>query len=341
MRLSLEHRIKALEGERETTLRSHGTEVKNLRAEISQAQMEKDRLIHALNESEKANSALVYSTSVDQDGNDSPLELELAKLRLEKAQLLAEVQENGSKVEQRIRQAISGDNQNTTSEKELLESAEKSLKSLQQRYNETSAQLELASASNADLLNRLKETNVSTLKNDLYRFEAEVSKLQKANEGLQAQLSKAENEAISTNAALEEKCRLADAKIRELERQERKEAALAAEVARMRDETLALKNASNNDIRAASESKEGAMGAAEMHDFVLELKDAVKEERKMYHDLLAEHEDLLALLAQQDLEKTSLQAALTDTAGQGAVEMAILEAEKRAVEQFGKYIKLK
>merc|ERR1712038_479748 len=119
---------------------------------------------------------------------------------------------------------------------------------------------------NVELLNRLKETNVSTLKNDLYRFEAEVGKLKKTNEELKAQLSRAESEAVSTNAALEEKCRLADAKIRELERQERKEAALVAEVARMRDETLALKNASNNDITTASESKEGAMGADEMHD---------------------------------------------------------------------------
>ena len=61
----------------------------------------------------------------------------------------------------------------------------------------------------------------------------------------------------------------------------------------------------------------------------------------MYQDLLAEHEDLLALLAQQDIEKTSLQTALTNLAGQEAVEKAILEAETESVEQFGKYIKLK
>lgn len=341
MRSSLESRVKSLELEREAIMQSHGTETKNLKAEISQSQMERERLIHALNESEKANSALVYSTSVDQGGNDSPIELELAKLRLEKAQLLAAVQVNSSKVEQRIRNVFSGgEEKNESSEKELIEAAEKSLKGLQQKYDETSAQLVIANTSNTDLLNRLKEANVGALKNDLYRLETDVSKLQKMNEELQAQLTHAENEAKTTNITLEEKCRLADAKIRELERQERKEASLAAEIARMRDETL-VKKSSNSDDGGASESKDAAVGADDMHDFVLELKEAVKEERKMYHDLLAEHEDLLALLAQQDLEKTSLQAALLNTGGHDAVDKAILEAEEQANEQFGRYIKLK
>jgi len=346
-RTSLEQCVKSLEADRQNIVISHSSDLKNLKAEIAHIQMERDRLIHALNESEKANSALVYSTTVDRSqGSGSSAELELAKLRLEKAQLLAAVQANGSKTEQRIRNVVSGDDRtgdkHKSIEAESLEASEKSLNILQQKFDDTSAELERSNASNADLVARLKESNVSELKNALYRLENDVSKMQKSNEELKEQLARAEEEATETNLALKEKCKLADAKIREMERQERKEAAVAAEVARIRDETLRQKpslNDSNGHV--ISESKEPSMAADEVHDFVIELKDAVKEERKMYHDLLAEHEDLLALLAQQDLERTSLQSALTKMAGPEAVNKAISEAEERANEQFGKYIKLR
>ena len=338
MRMKLETRVKSLEEERENIMVSLGSEIKSLKAEISQDQMERDKLVHALNESEKANSALVYSTSVEQGDNDSSLELELSKLRLEKAQLLAALQENGSKFEQRIHSVFSEGIEKKTSEKELIEAAERSLSGLQKKYDETVAQLELANASNADLLNRMKETNMSELKNDLYRLETEVKKLQSTNKELESKLVKSENESKSINSKLEEKCRLSEAKIIDLERQERKDAALAAEVARLREET---KESSDYNARSNSESKESSIGVDEMHDIVLELKQTVREERQLYQDLLSEHEDLLALLAQQDLEKSSLQYALVKSAGEEAVENAFIQAEKQSVQQFGKYIKLK
>lgn len=341
LRETLENRVKSLKDDREVMILAYGNDIKNLKTEISRSQMERDRLLHALNESEKANSALVHSTAVDQGGNDSSMELELAKLRLEKAQLLAVVQENRSKVEQRIRSLFGGeDDPDVAADKELILAAEKSLRTLQRKYDDISAQLKLANESNADLLRKVKDTNVSALKNELYHYETEVGKLETMNEELKSQLKQATSQAQSTNSKLEEKCRLFEAKIIDLERQERKEAALAAELAKLRGETSALVNHSNNGNGADSESKE-AIGAEDLHDFVLELKEVVKEERQMYQDLLAEHEDLLALLAQQDIEKTSLQSALTILAGEEAVEKAILEAEAESVEQFGKYIKLK
>ncbi len=336
MKSMLEDRVKSLEEERENIMLSLGAEIKNLKAEISQNQLERDQLIHSLNESEKANSALVYSTSVEKGENGSSLELELSKLRLEKAQLLAAVQENGSKFEKRVRSAFSNENEKKSSEKVLIESAERSLSSLQKKYDETAAQLKLANSSNTDLLNRMKETNASNLKNEVYRLEGEVQKLVKQNTTLESQLVTIANEAKSNNAKLEEKCRLAQAKVIELELQERKEAALAAECSRLRDEAIDYSN-----TRSSSESKESSLGVGEMHDVVLELKQTVREERKVYQDLLSEHEDLLALLAQQDLEKTSLQLALVQSAGKEAVESAFIEAERQSVQQFGKYIKLK
>ena len=338
MRITLEHRVKSSDDERATLNLAYGCEIKNLKAEISQGQIERDRLVHALNESEKANTALVYSTSAGHGDDVSSIEVELAKLRLEKAQLLAAVQESRSRAEQRIRSVVNGENEeNQGSERKLIVAAEKSLKKLRLKYDETSSQLKLANDSNSELLSRMKDANISGLKNDLYRHENEVMKLGKANEELKSQVKQAKNEAKTSKSKLEEKCRLAEAKILELETQERKEAALAAELARVRNETSALGILSYGGSK--SESKE--MKADDLHDFVLELKEVVKEEREMYQDLLIEHEDLLALLAQQDLEKTSLQAALVTCAGQEAVEKAIIDAEAEAVEQFGKYIKLK
>lgn len=74
---------------------------------------------------------------------------------------------------------------------------------------------------------------------------------------------------------------------------------------------------------------------------IRELQSEMSQERQMYQDLLAEHEDLLALLAQQDCEKKCLQQALADADGNDAVEKAILEAEEKVVHQFGKYVQIK
>lgn len=336
---TLESRVKSLEEDREALILTYGNELKNIKVEVSQVQMERDRLKHALYESEKANSAFVYSTSVACGDNESPLELEIAKLRLEKAQLLAAVQENGTKVEQRIRRACNGE-PDSSSEKELIEAAEKSLRSLQQKYDETLAELKHANESNYDLMSRIKETNVSALTNDLNRVETEVGRLRQVNVELTMQLKQTKLEAESTNLKLEEKYRLAEAKIIDLERQERKEASLAVELAKVKNEAQSLFSPSNTQKGTTDGNKEG-VGADDLHDFVLELKEVVTEERKMYKELLHEHEDLLALLAQQDLEKTSLQASLISYVGQEAVEKAIMEAEHQAVEQYGKYIRLR
>jgi chromosome segregation ATPase len=85
---------------------------------------------------------------------------------------------------------------------------------------------------------------------------------------------------------------------------------------------------------------EVAMSAAEAYDYIQAQRTAIQEERKLYQELLAEHDDLLALLAQQDLEKASLSAVLGEAAGQEAIDQAILQAEDNAVRQFGKYVRL-
>lgn len=75
-----------------------------------------------------------------------------------------------------------------------------------------------------------------------------------------------------------------------------------------------------------------------MYDLIADLKATMKEERDMYREHLAQHDDLLALLAQQDLERASLQEALTNASGSDAVDEAIQAAKSRASDRFGEYV---
>ena len=67
--------------------------------------MKRERLAYTLYKSEKANSALVYSTIAD-DENDVPLDATLEWFRLERAQLLATSSTEASNSEKKIREVI-------------------------------------------------------------------------------------------------------------------------------------------------------------------------------------------------------------------------------------------
>jgi len=142
-RSSLEDRIKSIDYDRAVLIRSHANERETLKAEVVRGQMERERLKHTLCESEKANSTLVYSTTVQKDADGSSDEIELAKLRLEKAQLLASASENGAKFERRIREAVAANASSIEAEiileKELRESAELALFEMQRENVELSS----------------------------------------------------------------------------------------------------------------------------------------------------------------------------------------------------------
>ena len=55
---------------------------------------------------------------------------------------------------------------------------------------------------------------------------------------------------------------------------------------------------------------------------------------------MEEHENLLALLAQQDIEKASLCAALQKVGGKEAVDIATNEAQEEAFQKYGEYIQV-
>jgi hypothetical protein len=78
----------------------------------------------------------------------------------------------------------------------------------------------------------------------------------------------------------------------------------------------------------------------ELYDVIEKQKQEVREERSMYYELLAEHDDLLALLAQQEIVRVCLCFALTDADGPEAVDAVMCKAEAQSIEQYGKYVKL-
>ena len=52
-------------------IRSHADELEHIEAKLAQMNMEKERPIYSLSESKKANSALVYSTSMKRSNDVS------------------------------------------------------------------------------------------------------------------------------------------------------------------------------------------------------------------------------------------------------------------------------
>ena len=79
------------------------------------------------------------------------------------------------------------------------------------------------------------------------------------------------------------------------------------------------------------------MTADEMYDQVYKLKETVQKERVMYHNLLEDHEELLAALAQQDLEIDSLRSGLEKFGGEEAVEEALRLVESKIENNLEEY----
>ena len=79
---------------------------------------------------------------------------------------------------------------------------------------------------------------------------------------------------------------------------------------------------------------------AQLYDIIQKQKQSIDDERGVYQELLAEHDDLLALLAQHDVVREMLNDALARVGGQGAVDAAMREAEEKALVQYGKFVEL-
>ena len=342
-RASLEYRISSLENEQSVLRRYHSAEMENLRNELSQVNMERDRIFQALKESEKNKEVLLQASTRDLSvGGDTDLHAELARLRIERAQLLSAAAEEASRNERRLREtraaAKSSADADIILERELRVSAEKSLESAKAEIGELRAEAGKGGLTDGAPSNE----QLDAMQNDLARFKIETETLADECEALRGQLEEASRDYSFKIERLTEECRQAKARASHLERNGRYEAEGRAEVARLlqASHTNSIERSVVVSENPADDDREGDVAVVKLYDLLKKQTQATEEERLVYRELLAEHDDLLALLAQQDLLKESLKDSLTRKGGRTAVDAAIQEAEEKAKSKYGKYVRL-
>lgn len=336
---SFEYRVSALEEDRDIVRRFHADELETLRHELSHCSMEKDRILHSLKESEKTNAALVYSASREIEGDDSlQPENELSKLRASNAQLLTSAAEEAARTERRIREAIVASaslvEAEVLVEREIRVAAETALENVKSQLNEAQGS-QLEQPARSDTLtaspDRL-QTQLSQARDQSRRLESENLSLRNELDNLKAEVER-------EMADLTDRCQRAQCWALKLER----EAKICSQVESEAQTFHHLRGKATADtwlMVSETTSKPDGVSSIEAFDFIAEQKAAIQEERQLYLELLSEHDDLLALLAQQDLEKASLHEALMNLGGHNVVKAAIQKAELNAVERFGTYVRL-
>lgn len=313
----MEYRIETLMNERDSIDQSYEEELTGVKAQLAHANQEKDRLAHKLEQSEKANIALVHSTShVGPRGVEG--ESETAKLQLERAQLLAKITDMGIDVERRVREAVAAHASSAEAEliieKQSRQSVETSLADALTELEETKTRLteEVTKITN-NRGSRASEEEVAKLKETMADLQMLNKDLRDEIRSLQAKMDKSEEENKSHVSSLQEKLHQAEERVRLEERESRFEAALASEIANLRvsgNDTTPINNLNKSHHNLVVEESKDSLDQnsiyiIEMYDYVVELKQSINEERQMYKELLAEHEDLLALLGQAGLDGLS------------------------------------
>jgi chromosome segregation ATPase len=357
-RLSLEYRITSLENEQNVLRHYHNTEIEHVRNELNHISLERDRLFQSLKESEKSKEMLLQAPSRDrvmngdERGNDPFVELN--RLRLEKAQLLSAAAEDASRMEHRLREAHAAAKASADAEifmeRELRLQAEKTLERTQLEMSE----LRMVGMDKRHGLHNIEllEQQNENLQNELQRQRTETQSTRAECSSLRQQLHETKKESNLTFVRLTQECQQAKARSSQLVREGQYEAEIRVEVARLQatkssatrnspERGLVLIDKTTNKNPALDDDGSCNVTVAKLYDALQKQKQATEEERIIYFELLNEHDNLLALLAQQDLLKSSYQRTLLRICGKDAVNTAIREAEEQAQSQYGKYIQLK
>lgn len=358
-RASLRYRVSSLEDENDVLRRYHSSELETVRNELAQVSMEKDRILHQLKESEKTNSALVFAASKAEavEADDiSDLDGEISKLRIENAHLLTVAADDKARAERRLREVLAAhratSEADTILEHELRLAAEATIQSLKAQLDELrNAERKGGSESRSESNRIAAQERLEHLVAELDGLRQELQKVKKENSSLKAKTEQAASKAKSELASLTEECRQAQAKAHKYEREGRFDAAVRSEVAKLHlsseargmhrgDWMLVTNNTENDDPALERTTESSPFVGVEAFDLIQRQKQDIQEERKMYLEFLTEHDDLLALLAQNDLERECLKDALSKAAGTDAVDEVLRTVEGKALEQFGNIIKV-
>ena len=140
---------------------------------------------------------------------------------------------------------------------------------------------------------------------------------------------------------MSERVKIAELRLQQVDERE-KESMVRLERAKLREEgVLDLQESLFSPQAQGPGTPQGPAAGNMSVAMVATMQDEIAESHARYIDLENEHEDLLALLAQQQLEKDTLKSALVKSSGgDEAVIAAQREAEQLCIERYQHYIKM-
>lgn len=295
--VSMEYRIETLMNERLSLDKSYQEEFAAIKAQLAKVNQEKDTLLHRLEQSEKANAALTFNTITREES-----ESEVVKLQLERAQLLAKLTEIGVESERRIKEAVAAHASSAEAEliieKQAKQSLECSLADALSELEDVKSEKDQATSGEGSPDNDLI---VTELRESLAEMQISYRDLQAANEEIRDQMASASVENQSLIESLTEKLKRAETHIREEERESRFEAALASEIARLRNGSSSQSTHLLPPEIASSQEKESTISenVLAMHEYVLDLRAVLEKEREIHQATAAELDEALAIIGQQ------------------------------------------
>ena len=346
-RASLEYRIGSLENENELVRKYQANELESLRNELVQITMEKDMVINQLKEIEKINSSLVLAASKEGFGNtyqNSDIHSECVKLRIENAHLITTAAEDKGKAERRLREMLSAQvassELDVILEHELRLSAETALNTLKEEFSELQ---------NGKQFEQIQKTSDGSMEKEIRELKSSFNNLKEQHAKLKVTMDEEASKSKEVIDRLTEECRQAQAKAFKFDRDSRTEIAVQSEITRMKLSTMSSsgdQTSSHEDLITSRHGDQSTSNcdtsfpSAEAFELIRKQQKEIQEERMMYSETLQEHENLLALVAQQDLEKSCLREALIEVAGDDVANDAIKRAEEFAVMRYGNAVQV-
>ena len=298
--VSMEYRIETLLNERTSLEKEYQEEFAAAKSELARLNQENVALIHKLEQSEKANAALTLNTIAGEENQS-----EVVRLQLERAQLLAKITEIGVDSERRVKEAVAAHASSAEAELIIEKQAKQSVES---SLADALSELEELKS---ELLNKSEEYNpendivVTELRESLAEMQLSYRELQAANEELKEQIANGSLESESIVQNLKDKLLRAEAQLRSEERENRFETALASEIARLRSGVSSQnKNILSPGVLLSPEKESISENVLAMHEYVVELRGLLEQERQSNQSILEERDEALALigLMQEDMD---------------------------------------
>uniref|UniRef100_A0A7S1BNP2 Uncharacterized protein n=1 Tax=Corethron hystrix TaxID=216773 RepID=A0A7S1BNP2_9STRA len=347
--LALRHKINMLEKDYEGLNRMRLDEIRSLKSELANTLMERDRALISV--AEAAAKAAFFGKHTNTKSSEADVEA----LKAERAKLLCIISETRATCERRIRESVvactSAKDSDLIVEREARKKADTLVCDLQGQLDEAQrtmwelkdSQVQKRNDDNEVSLDRKNE--ISGLHRQLQDMTFQSEKLIEDNNKLEEKIRVVHDESHMATMRLTDKCQRSEQRIMELEIA-CKENQVLAERRKLQTESLkaefeALQMGYSQDKKLSEEIVNideddfCVLTAEEMTDQVAELKKAIREDRECYQQLLMEHEHLLSLVAQQDVEISCLKESLASEVGQDVLNNTLKKAEANALSLFG------